>query len=332
MSPSFSKRTIVSLKLVVMGTGRFALPTLIGLCESSHEVVGLFTQPDRTGRGHHNHVNVMKEAAIERGIPVFQPQNINEHDALAELKALDADLAVVAAYGQILAADVLSAPRLGCINLHASLLPKYRGAAPIQYAVRMGEQETGITIFQIEPKLDAGPILGVVKTPIGEKESYGELELRLRDLAVPLVVDVVDQIASGTTQPVTQDATTITRAPRLKKSEGEIDWSKTSRLVDCHVRAMQPWPRPFTFLQMGDQKPLRVLILEVDDFSDSLPHDAARPGDVFAVDGKRIVAKTGDGAVEVKSLQPEGKRAMSATEFLNGRTITSDARFGSLPV
>jgi methionyl-tRNA formyltransferase len=315
-----------------MGTGRFALPTLIGLCESSHEVVGLFTQPDRTGKGHHSHVNVMKEAAIARGIPVFQPQNINASEPLAQLQALGVDLAVVAAYGQILSAGVLSAPRLGCINLHASLLPKYRGAAPIQYALRMGEQETGITVFQIEPRLDAGRILGVVKTPIAETETYGELELRLRDLATPLVVKVVDQIATGTTQPVTQDVTAVTKAPRLTKSEGEIDWSKSSRLVDCHIRAMQPWPKPFTFLQMGDQKALRVLILEVDDFSDSLPNDGARAGDVFAVEGKRIVVKTGVGAVEVKSIQPAGKRAMSAAEFLNGRTITSDARFGSVSV
>jgi methionyl-tRNA formyltransferase len=315
-----------------MGTGRFALPTLIGLCESSHEVVGLFTQPDRTGKGHHSHVNVMKEAAIARGIPVFQPQNINASEPLAKLQALGVDLAVVAAYGQILSAGVLSAPRLGCINLHASLLPKYRGAAPIQYALRMGEQETGITVFQIEPRLDAGRILGVVQTPIGEKETYGQLELRLRDLATPLVVKVVDQIATGTTQPVTQDVTAITKAPRLTKSEGEIDWSKSSRLVDCHIRAMQPWPKPFTFLQMGDRKSLRVLVLAVDDFSGPLPNDDAIAGDVFAVEGKRIVVKTGDGAVEVKSIQPAGKRAMSAAEFLNGRTITSDARFGSVSV
>ena len=321
----------MSLKLVVMGTGRFALPTFVGLCESSHDVVGLFTQPDRTGKGHHTHVNVMKEAADERGIPVFQPQNINQPEPLAQLRSLGADLAVVAAYGQILSADVLNAPRLGCINLHASLLPKYRGAAPIQYAVRMGEQETGITIFQIEPKLDAGPILGVVSTQIGDKENYGELELRLRDLAVPLAVKVVDQIESGTTKPVTQDATAITKAPRLQKSEGEIDWSKTSRLVDCHVRAMQPWPRPFTFLLLKDQKPLRVLVLEVEDFRDSLPDSDARPGDVFALEGKRIVVTTGDGAVEVMSIQPEGKRAMSTAEFLNGRTISPGARLGSRP-
>jgi len=314
-----------------MGTGRFALPTFVGLCESSHDVVGLFTQPDRRGKGHHNHVNVMKEAADERGIPVFQPQNINQPEPLAQLRALGADLAVVAAYGQILSADVLNAPRHGCINLHASLLPKYRGAAPIQYAVRMGEQETGITIFQIEPKLDAGPILGVVSTQIGDKENYGELELRLRDLAVPLAVKVVDQIESGTTKPVTQDATAITKAPRLQKSEGEIDWSKTSRLVDCHVRAMQPWPRPFTFLLLKDQKPLRVLVLEVEDFRDSLPDSDARPGDVFALEGKRIVVTTGDGAVEVMSIQPEGKRAMSTAEFLNGRTISPGARLGSRP-
>ncbi|MCL4113514.1 UNVERIFIED_CONTAM: hypothetical protein GTU68_033669 [Idotea baltica] len=311
-----------------MGTGRFALPTFVGLCESQHQVVGLFTQPERTGKGHHSHVNVMKEAAVERGIPVFQPNRINDADQIDQLKSLNADLAVVAAYGQILSADVLQTPRLGCVNLHASLLPKYRGAAPIQYAVRMGEQETGITIFQIEPKLDAGPVLGVVKTPIGVKETYGELELRLRDIAVPFTIDVVDQIAGGTTSPITQDKTAVTKAPSLKKAEGEIDWSKSSRLVDCHVRAMQPWPKPFTFLSMDGQKTLRVLILDVDEFTDEPPSTECEPGSAFTVDRKRLVVKTGDGFVEVKSIQPEGKKAMQPAAFLNGRTITPGARMG----
>lgn len=312
-----------------MGTGRFALPTFVGLCESQHQVVGLFTQPDRTGKGHHKHVNVMKEAALERDVPVFQPNRINDADQVQQLKSLGADLAVVAAYGQILSADVLQSPRLGCVNLHASLLPRYRGAAPIQYAVRMGEQETGITIFQIEPKLDAGPILGVIKTPIGPKETYGELELRLRDLAVPFTIDVVDQIANGTTSPTMQDTSAVTKAPSLKKAEGEIDWSLSSRLVDCHVRAMQPWPKPFTFLRMDGQKTLRVLILEVDEYTDQPPADNAHAGHVFAVDGKRLVVKTGDGFVEVKSIQPEGKRAMEPAAFLNGRQIQPGATMGS---
>ena len=312
-----------------MGTGRFALPTFVGLCESHHQVVGLFTQPDRTGKGHHSHVNVMKEAALERNIPVFQPNRINDADQVEQLKSLNADLAVVAAYGQILSADVLQSPRLGCVNLHASLLPKYRGAAPIQYAVRRGEQETGITIFQIEPKLDAGPILGVIKTPIGPKETYGELELRLRDMAVPFTIDVVDQIASGTTTPTTQDKQAVTKAPSLKKAEGEIDWSLSSRLVDCHVRAMQPWPKPFTFLSMDGQKTLRVLILEVDDYTEEPPAENVDAGRVFAVDGKRLVVKTGDGFIEVKSIQPEGKRAMLPAAFLNGRAIQPGATMGS---
>lgn len=328
-----------------MGTGRFALPTFVGLCDSHHEVVGLFTQPDKTGKGHHSHVNVMKEAALERNIPVFQPQRINNSDQVETLKSLNADLAVVAAYGQILSADVLTSPRLGCVNLHASLLPKYRGAAPIQYAVKMGEHETGITIFQIEPKLDAGPVLGVIKTDIGPKETYGELELRLRDLAVPFAIDVVDQIANGTTQPITQDKSAVTKAPSLQKAEGEIDWSKTSRLVDCHVRSMQPWPKPFTFLHMPDQKPLRVLVTDVDEYineaptaeiatadtpaTDLLPADS-EPGQVFAVKGKRLVVKTGDGFVEIKSIQPAGKKAMLPSAFLNGRPIKPGAKMGPL--
>src|SRR5262249_53922151 len=152
------------------------------LCESPHRVVGLFTQPDRVGRGHHHHPHPMKEAAVERGIAVFQPDNVNTPEALNQLRGLKADLAVVAAYGQILSAELLAIPRLGAINLHASLLPKYRGAAPIQYAVWKGEAETGITLFQIEPKLDAGPILGMVRTPVGAEETAGDLEDRLAQL------------------------------------------------------------------------------------------------------------------------------------------------------
>ncbi|MCH7989347.1 MAG: methionyl-tRNA formyltransferase, partial [Planctomycetes bacterium] len=238
----------MSLRLVMMGTGTFALPTFLALYESDHQVVGLFTQPDRTGRGHHRHVNPLKNAAFEHGTPIFQPPNVNESESLDSLKSLQADLCVVAAYGQILSQDLLSIPRLGAINIHASLLPKYRGAAPIQYAILNGEQETGITLFQIEPKLDAGLILGVEKTVIHPKETSGELEERLRDVAADLTLRVIDQIDTGTVSSVPQDSAGVTRAPRIRKEQGAIDWSKTADEIGNHIRAMQPWPNPFTFL------------------------------------------------------------------------------------
>ncbi|MFN0198572.1 MAG: methionyl-tRNA formyltransferase [Planctomycetaceae bacterium] len=313
------------LRIVMMGTGRFALPTFRGLYQSSHQVVGLFTQPDRTGAGHHDHANPMKETAQEHGTPVFQPEKINQPDGLASLRGLQPDLCVVAAYGQILSAELLAIPRLGAINVHASLLPAYRGAAPIQYAIWKGETETGITLFQIEPRLDAGPILGRVATPIGLKETSGDLEQRLAELAVPLTLEVIEQLADGRAQPLPQDTSKASKASRLKKEQGEIDWHQTSRLVDCHIRAMQPWPKPFTYWHHAGRAPLRLLILEVRGVESS---SAATPGTVIGCDARRLSVKTCDGEVEVLRIQPEGKRAMTTDEFLRGYAVGDGDRFG----
>ena len=265
----------------------------------------------------------MKELAIEHETPVFQPAKANEPESLERLREFNADLFVTAAYGQILSAELLSIPRLGAINVHASLLPKYRGAAPIQFAIINGETETGITIFRIEPKLDAGPILGVVKTDIGEKETYGELQDRLAELAVPLTCQVVDELAAGTAQESVQDASLVTKAPRLKKTDGAIPWQKTSRLVGCHIRGVQPWPKPSATLQTGDDT-LRMLVLDVDS-SDRVV--TGEPGSVEVVDKKRLFVKTGDGSVELLSVQPEGKRPMSPAELMNGKPISTGDRF-----
>lgn len=316
------------LRLVMMGTGTFALPTFLSLYHSPHQVVGLFTQPDRAGRGHHHHPHPMKEAAVERGTPVFQPDKVNTPESLAELRSLQADLFVVAAYGQILSAELLSIPRLGAINLHASLLPKYRGAAPIQYAVWKGESETGITIFQIEPKLDAGPILGIVRTPIGARETSGELEDRLAELAVPLTLDVIEQLERGTAEAIPQPAGQATKAPRLKKQEGDIDWSLPSAAIDCHVRAMQPWPMAFTQLHRQGHDPLRLQVLAVTraDVAAGASMDV-EPGTVVVADARQVMVRTGDGCLQVDTVRPDGKRAMSIVEFLQGRGVRPGDRF-----
>ena len=318
----------MSLRLVFLGTGSFALPTFRGLYETGHEVVGLVTQPDRTGQGHHRHVNPLKELAEENSTPVFQPAKANEADSIARLREFEADLFVVAAYGQILSAELLSLPRLGAINLHASLLPKYRGAAPIQYAVLCGETETGITIFQIEPKLDAGPVLGVVKTDIGGKETYGVLQDRLSELAVPLTQQVVDELATGMTKPLTQDTSLVTKAPRLTKEQGQIPWQKPARLVCCHIRGVQPWPKPSTTIELAEGKPLRLLILDAEPVDRAVPGE---PGSIEVEDRKRLFVQTGEGAVEVLTLQPEGRKAVSAAQFLNGRALSSADRFALPP-
>lgn len=313
----------------MMGTGGFAMPVFRGLHDSPHSVVGLLTQPDRRGRGRHRHRIPLKDYALERGTPVFQPESVNTAEGRDALRSLNADLAVVAAYGQILSRDVIESPQMGSINVHASLLPKYRGAAPIQYAILHGERETGVTIFQIEPKLDAGRILGVVKTAIGPKETSGELEGRLAELAVPLTLDVVDRLEAGGVEPLAQESSLVTRAPSLRKSAGAIDWNWPAVQIARHVRAMQPWPTPFTFLHQPERPPLRVILTDVEprllDGASDVP-----PGTVALADQNTVVVGSGDGtAVEIVRLRPEGKRDMTAAEFQHGHALQRGDRFGA---
>lgn len=317
----------MGLRLVMMGTGRFAVPTFRALCESKHRVLALFTQPDRSGRGHHRHRNPMKEIALERGIPVFQPERVRDADVLQDLARLEPDLCVVAAYGQILPKQLLEIPRLGAINVHASLLPRYRGAAPVVYALLEGEKETGVTIFRIEPALDSGPMLASVRTPIRPKETAGELEARLAELAAPLVVDVVDRLEQGTIEETPQDDSQATYAPRLTKQAGLIDWSQPAAKLERHVRAMQPWPKAYTFLKHADQRAKRVIVLDVEPVPLEADWSGAEPGTVVHADSRRIVVRTGDGAVEIRSLQPEGARRMRTDEFLCGHRVQAGDRF-----
>jgi methionyl-tRNA formyltransferase len=321
---------MTSLKLVMMGTGDFAVPTFESLYRTPHQVVALYTQPDRTGQGHHRSLqNPMKELALAHATPVFQPVKINTPESLAELRALDADLFVVAAYGQILSPELLSIPRLGAINVHASLLPKYRGAAPINFAILKGDAETGVSIIQILPRLDAGPILAVARTPIGPKEHAGQLEERLARLAVDLVPGVIEQVATGALKPVPQTDALVTRAPKLTKQMGAIDWTRSAAEIDWHVRALQPWPNPYTYLHTAGKSPQRLLILDVQPLESGSP--APAPGVPIASEATRLIVQAGAGAVEVLEIQPDGKRRMKAAEFLRGRPITPNDRFGPEP-
>lgn len=310
------------LRVVMMGTGTFALPAFQALITSPHDVMALVTQPDRTGRGHHHHVNELKDLALKNGINVLQPEKVNTADSLEQLRTLKADLFVVAAYGQILSAALLDIPRLGAINLHGSLLPKYRGAAPVQYAVLDGETESGVTIFQIEPKLDAGPILGVVKTPIGPDETSGQLHDRLAALAAPLTLEVLDGLETDSLKIQMQNPADVSLAPKIRKEQGLIDWTKSNAEIACHVRGMQPWPLPFTFLHSPNSKPQRMLILQVSSIElNEVKQLASRqPGDILQV-SNRIFVKTGEAALEVKQLQPAGKRPMETSEFTRGHDL-----------
>src|SRR5437667_145371 len=255
------------MRLVMMGTGSFAEPTFRKLLDSPHTIVGLFTQPDRaTGkeRGSTRQArHGMKEIALERGIPVVQPEKINTPEGVTSLQTLRPDLLVVAAYGQILSREILGIPPLGGINVHASLLPKYRGAAPINWAIYHGETRTGVTIIRMSISLDAGDILAPEAIDILPQETAGELEARLGPLRARLAIETVDKLAQGPLSGLQQDKTKVTKAPKLTKEHGLIDWSRPAACVGDHIRAMQPWPTPYTYLHPTGHEPLRLIVQRV---------------------------------------------------------------------
>jgi len=319
----------VTLKLLLMGTGEFAVPAFAALADGPHQVVGLVTQPDRGGPGHHDHrhpLELIKSACLEQGVPVLQPPKVNDADAIAAIAALAPDLAVVAAYGQILRPELIGVPRLGAINLHASLLPRHRGATPIHHAILAGDTQTGVSVFQIEPAVDTGPLLGVVRTEIGPRETTGGLHDRLSELAVGLASQVVDGLDAGTVNPLVQDEDGATPAPRLKKADAAIDWSADAVAVDRHVRAMQPWPNPFTFLHGGGSEPRRLIVQSVETGPNL---EGVESGEVVAGSGvEGLLVGCGGGTVRVLELQPEGRRVMDADEFLRGIGRLEGLRLG----
>jgi methionyl-tRNA formyltransferase len=326
------------MRIVMMGTGLFAEPTFEALLAGPHPVVGLVTQPDRaageergstrqTGKG-------MKNIALSHNLPVFQPESVNTPEGVSGLKALAPDLLVVAAYGQILSNEVLGVPPLGGINVHASLLPKYRGAAPIAWAIYHGETETGVTIIRMTTGLDAGDILAQEKIALGAEETSGEAEARLAVLGAKLAMEVVRQIDAGTVQGRKQDASQVTKAPKLKKENGVIDWSRHAREVRNQIRAMQPWPTPYTFLHRSGQPPLRLIIHRATWYKNDLPN--LPPGAVIIRPDHEHEFHVAAGSendrigseLEIHELQPAGKRRMSAEDFLRGRRPQPGDRLG----
>jgi methionyl-tRNA formyltransferase len=319
-----------TMRIVMMGTGTFAEPTFEALLAGSHSVVGLVTQPDRdigeargstrqTGRG-------MKTIAQERSIAVLQPESINTPEGVAALCELKPDLLVVAAYGQILSAEVLQAARLGGINVHASLLPKYRGAAPVAWAIYHGDSETGVTVIRMTTGLDSGDMLAQEKLAIGPEETAGELEARLAPLGARLAMQVVDGLAVGPVTGEKQDKALVTKAPKLKKENGLIDWSRPAQGVVNQIRAMQPWPTAYTFWRREDKPPVRLMITK----ARAQDAPAGSPGAcrVPSAAGSLFVA-AGQGEVQILELQPAGKRCMMASEFLRGHAVREGDRFSA---
>jgi methionyl-tRNA formyltransferase len=324
------------MRIVMMGTGLFAEPTLEALLSSSHQVVGLVTQPDRvvgaergstrqTGRG-------MKTIAAEKGVPVLQPESINTPEGAAALKELKPELLVVAAYGQILSRDVLAVPPHGGINVHASLLPKYRGAAPIAWAIYHGEKQTGVTIIKMSVSLDAGDMLAQETIDIGAEETAGEVEARLAPLGARMALQVIEQIQKGTVQGRKQDQSQVTKAPKLKKEDGLIDWSRNAEQVRNQIRAMQPWPTAYTFLHRQGQSSLRTIIHRTGQILlDASGSSGAEPGCILPfTDNHRLFVSTGqNGSIEILELQPAGKRRMRVEEFLRGHRLQKGDFFGA---
>jgi methionyl-tRNA formyltransferase len=322
------------MRIVMMGTGLFAEPTFEALLAGSHPVVGLVTQPDRvvgqergstrqTGKG-------MKSIARTRQVPVVQPESINTPEGIAELKKMAPDLLVVAAYGQILSREVLSIPPLGGINVHASLLPKYRGAAPIAWAIYHGETELGVTIIKMSVSLDAGDMLAQEAIALGPLETAGEAEARLAILGAKLATKVVQQIDAGTVQGRKQDASQVTKAPKLTKEHGVIDWTRPAIAVCNQVRAMQPWPTAYTWWHRPGQAPLRLIVYRAT-ARDMTANEHGEPGQLLQPHGDftRLRVAAGERTVvEIDELQPAGKRRMSAEDFLRGRRPQSGDRLG----
>lgn len=318
------------LRIVVMGTGPFAVPMFEALRLSSHEIVAVVTRPDHAPPGRKPPRNPMREAAAAAGLPILDPEQINDADSRAQLAALHADLFVVCDYGQILCRDLLAVPPLGGINLHGSLLPRHRGAAPVQWAILAGDAVTGVSVIQMTPALDAGNVIVARETPIGLRETAAELEPRLAAIGAAAVVEAVDLLAAaaaGATLGVPQDAACATRAPRLIKADGIVDWSQTAPEIERRRRALEPWPRLTTFYARGDGQVQRLVLEDVAVAEDAAADTA--PGTVLVATGDRLVVACGGGtAVAITRLVPEGRRSMSVADFLRGSPLRPGSRLG----
>jgi methionyl-tRNA formyltransferase len=311
---------IPSLRIVYFGTPEFAVPTLRRLIGSRHHVVAVVSQPDRPrGRGQKLQQTPTKILASAHGIQVFQPERIRLDTFLDEVRALQPDLGVVAAYGKILPEVLLQIPRLGMINVHASLLPAYRGAAPVHRAVIAGETETGVTIMRVVQELDAGPMIAVARRPIGPDETSVEVERALAEIGGPLLVRAADDLAAGRARETPQDPSRATFAPKIAKEEGAIDWSLPGASIHNLVRGLQPWPLVSAWIDG------RRYLIHRTAMTDG--RSSAAGGTIVESAGDRLTVAAGDGRVlRILEIQPEGRRAMGPREFLSGHRLPEGAR------
>jgi methionyl-tRNA formyltransferase len=312
----------MALRVVFFGTPGFAVPTLEHLLASSHRIVGVVTQPDRPrGRGHHVSHGPIKTLAVAAGLPVLQPARLAREAFEAAFGALGADLGVVAAYGRMLPDWLLTAPRLGLINVHASLLPRYRGASPIHRAVMNGDRTTGVTIMRVVKALDAGPMVAQADVPIGPDDTSVEVERLIARRGAALLVETVDRMAAGPVTETEQDESKVTHAPKLTKADGLIEWSRTADRLHNQIRGLTPWPHAYTFLDGTRYILHRSRVC-------ALPPGPSSPGTIVtASPHEGLLVACGDRTVlEILDLQLEGKRVMSARDALAARSLKA-ARF-----
>jgi methionyl-tRNA formyltransferase len=309
------------MRLVFLGTPQFAVPTLERVVEAGHQVAAVFTQPDRPkGRGQKQAISPVKEAALRLGLPVYQPERVRRPEAVEQLAGLKAEAMVVVGYGQIIPQSIIDLPRLGILNVHASLLPAYRGAAPIQWAIARGETRTGVTIMRIDAGLDTGDMLLRWETAIGEAENAVELGARLAPAGAYLLVEALETLAAGTIVPEKQDNARATYAPILKKEDGRIDWNLSAREIFNRVRGFQPWPGAYTEFRGQRFHIWRAAPVKGAEISVAA---------TLSVRGRGVYAGCGDGsALELLEVQLEGRKRISAEAFRNGHPISENERLG----
>ncbi len=309
------------MKIVFMGTPDFAVGALEALIQAGHQVTAVVTQPDKPkGRGKEMQITPVKACALKYNIPVFQPVKIKTPEAVEQLRAYEADIFVVAAFGQILSEEILNMPKYGCVNIHASLLPKYRGAGPIQWVILDGEKETGVTIMQMDKGLDTGDMLLSCRVPIDEKETGDTLHDKLAQAGAELIVEALPKIEAGEMTPVKQNDAESCYAKMLQKSMGRIDWSKQSEEIERLVRGLNSWPSAYTSYH---GKTLKIWASDV-----SHKQADGAPGEVIAVEKDAVYVKTGNGSLKITEVQLEGKKRMPVKDFLLGYQIKTGEIFG----
>lgn len=308
------------LRILFMGTPDFAVPTLQALLDGPDEVIGVVCQPDRKkGRGKKLSSPPVKVLAEKHGLPVYQPTSIRTDDFLDQIRAMDLDLITVAAYGKILPGALLHLPRLGTINVHGSLLPKYRGAAPIQWAVINGDTETGITIMQMDEGMDTGDILLQEAIDITDEDTAGTMFEKLARLGGPLLVRAIARLKEGDLTPIRQDDSLATEAPMLKKEMGHIDWNRPAPELRDLIRGLDPWPSAYGFLDGKRFRFFRPQVVE--------QHSDASPGTIIQADTEGLLVATGEKGLLIREIQPEGKKRMAVSAWLCGGQKPVGSRF-----